>query len=506
MIGSCHPIAADRRCDPRALADCWWGQIRLLGWGDSGADGSRVEAANGLGTVLAHPGRGRSVRGRTLEWVGPGERRAWELPVVVAAREVAGDAVWATLEGAPIVARRRLRGLPAIVCGLDPADVPAAPELGAILRLALLASRPAAAWLDLDGIVALRMDDPGASASVHLDPWSYEKLDPEEWEEIGRLLARSDAVLTIGYTPGWVDDGDAERGELRVGGRRVERRPGDVHPSPLVNYRGRRAPSADCQAEFRAVADLRSRGLCTVEMHGYTHVHPELERWARAPTRHQKLGWYRELGPEVAGTLRRKAGGADPIARGLELFERHFGESPAVLVCPGNACGPESLERAFSLGLEAVAADGLAVRRGGDLEWLPGVRNAEPELHGSRSLGALIPAVACFHDRDLAEGGVDWLHRLLARWRSAGAERFMDLRELTSALGLGLALDRDPDGWRLEVARERGPALRRSFPVLVRAPDRLPAALPAVTPQGPLRLDVEPVAGGVSRVLLPAGI
>jgi hypothetical protein len=506
MIGSGLLIAADGRGARRALADCWWGQSRMLGWGDSAAGGNRTEAANGLGTVLAHPGRGRSVRGRTLEWIGPGERRAWELPVVVAARGVAGDAVWATLEGAPIVARRQLRGLPAIVCGLDPADVPAAPELGAILRLALLASRPAAAWLDLDGIVALRMDDPGASASVHLDPWNYEKLDPEEWEEIGRLLARSDAVLTIGYTPGWVDDGDAERGELRVGGRRVKRRPGDVHPSPLVDYRGRRAPSADCQAEFRAVADLRSRGLCTVEMHGYTHVHPELERWARAPTRHQKLGWYRELGPEVAGTLRRKAGGADPIARGLELFERHFGESPAVLVCPGNACGPESLERAFALGLEAVAADGLAVRRGGDLEWLPGVRNAEPELHGSRSLGALIPAVACFHDRDLAEGGVDWLHRLLARWRSAGAETFMDLRELTSALGLGLALDRDPDGWRLEVARERGPALRRSFPVLVRAPDRLPAALPAVTPQGTLRLDVDPVADGVWRVLLPAGI
>ena len=114
--------------------------------------------------------------------------------------------------------------------------------------------------------------------------------------------------------------------------------------------------------------------------------------------------------------------------------------------------------------------------------------------------------MACFHDRDLAQGGVDWLHRLLARWRSAGADRFIDLRELTSALGLRLALDRDPDGWRLEVARERGPALRRSFPVLVRAPDRLPAALPAATPQGPLRLDVEPVAGGVSRVLLPAGI
>ena len=127
------------------------------------------------------PVRAAAARSAAGRWSGSdrASRRAWELPVVVAARAVAGDAVWATLDGAPIVARRQLRGLPAIVCGLDPADVPAAPELGAILRLALLASRPAAAWLDLEGIVVLRMDDPGASASVQLDPWSYEKLDPE---------------------------------------------------------------------------------------------------------------------------------------------------------------------------------------------------------------------------------------------------------------------------------------------------------------------------------------
>ena len=162
---------------------------------------------------------------------------------------------------------------------------------------------------------------------------------------------------------------------------------------------------------------------------------------------------------------------------------------------------PESLERAFALGLEAVAADGLAVRRGGDLAWLPGVRNAEPDSHGSRSLGALIPAVACFHDRDLAQAGVDWLDRLLARWRSAGADRFIDLRELTSALGLRLALD--PPG-RLAARGRPGtrPGAAATLPGLVRAPDRLPAALAVVTPQGPLRLDVEPVAGSVSRVLL----
>ena len=505
-MSSAPPIAAGPGSDAQALEDCWSDQHRLLGWGDLHVARGRAEAANAPATLLAHPSHGRRAFGRTLEWVGPGARQSWELPGEVAAGEVAGEVVWATLDRAPIIAQRRLRRLPAVVCGFDPADVRSAPELGAVLRLALLATRPAAAWLDLHGIVALRMDDPGASASVHLDRWSYEKLAPGGWEELGRLLTEADARLTIAYTPGWVDDGDAERGELLVGGHPVERVPGRVHPSPSVIYRGRRVPSADCEAEFRAVSELRARALCTVEMHGYTHVHPELERWARAPTRHEKVGWYRELGPEVASTVRRWPPSAHPITRGLELFERHFGELPVLLVCPGNACGPESLERAAALGLEAVAADGLAVRRGESFGWLPGVESGPPDSPASRALATETPAMACFHDRDLALQGIGWLGEVLARWRSAGADRFIDLRELTSALGLRLGLERDPDGWRLEVARERGPALARSFPALVRAPDRLPPEIPGATPQGPLLLRAEPVADGVSRVLLPAGI
>lgn len=505
-MSSAPLIVAGRASDAWRLEDFWSGQYRLLGWGDLQAARRDAEAANGPPTLLAHPARGRPVAGRTLEWIGPGERRSWELPAAVAAREVAGEVVWATLDGAPIVARGRLRGLPAVLCGLDPGDARSAPEPGAVLRLALIGSRPAAAWLDLRGIVALRMDDPGSSASVHLDRWSHEKLEPSGWRELGRLLMQADARLTVAYTPGWVDDGDAERGELRVDGRAVERTPGVVHPSPLVSYRGRQVPSADCEAEFRAIADLRARGLCAVEMHGYTHVHPELERWARAPTRHQKLGWYRELGPEVASTVRRRPLSAHPIARGLELFERHFGEPPSVLVCPGNACGPESLERASALGLEAVAAEGFSVRRGEYFDWLPGVDCGRPESPASRALATQTPAIACFHDRDLALEGIGWLRDVLARWRSAGADRFIDLRELTSAVGLRLGLDREPDGWRLEVVRESGPALRRSFPVLVRAPDRPQPEIPAATPQGPLRLRAEPVAAGVSRVLLPPGV
>jgi hypothetical protein len=502
-------IAAGGEYDAPALAAFWSGQCRLLGWGH----GPARQVANGTragedhrSTVLLHPGSGRIVSGRRLRWIGPGEPRAWELPIPAAARRVAADVTWATLDDIPVVAARWLPEGQTILCGVDPADICATPEIGAVLRRALIASQPAAAWLDLGGTVAVRMDDPGASASVHLDPWSYEKLSASGWEAIGNLLERRDARMTIAYTPGWVDDGDPERGELRVGGRAVERSPGAVHPSPRVRYRGSRAPSADCEAEFRAITALRGRGLCSVELHGYTHVHPELERWARAPSRHEKLGWYRELGPEIATVVADRALSAHPVSLGLELFRRHFDESPSVLVCPGNAWSEDTLDRAHALGLEAVAADGLAVRHGQDFGWIPGLVSRPLEAPSARALAVEAPVVACLHDRDVALGGIDWMNVWLERWRAAGAERFVDLRELTSVLGLTLGLGRDSGGWRLEVARERGPALGRSLPVLVRAHNRLDAEMPVVTPEGPLRLAAEPVSAGISRVLLPAGL
>ena len=141
-------------------------------------------------------------------------------------------------------------------------------------------------------IVALRMDDPGASASVHLDDWSYEKLDPGLWSEVGDVLEREGARMSVGYTPGWVDDGDRSRGELYVDGSPAERVEGRVHPSPLVRYEGITATSADYSAEFAALAALRDRDVVTIDLHGHTHLRPELERWAHSETAHTKFGWY----------------------------------------------------------------------------------------------------------------------------------------------------------------------------------------------------------------------
>src|SRR5262249_25241673 len=147
------------------------------------------------------------------------------------------------------------------------------------------------AWLDLGGTVVLRMDDPGGAQSAYSASWCHARLGEREWDEVGAILRRHEARLSVAYVSGWVDDGDAARGALRVGGREVPRRPGAVHPSPAVCYEDRagHAPGArhDCAAEHRGIERLRAQRLAEVELHGYTHMHPDAARWARSPDRYQ---------------------------------------------------------------------------------------------------------------------------------------------------------------------------------------------------------------------------
>ena len=282
----------------------------------------------------------------------------------------------------------------------------------------------------LGATVALRMDDPGASASVQLDGWAYEKLEPQRWAEVGDVLEAEQARLSVGYTPGWADDGDPARGELLVGGRPVERTGGGVHPSALVSYRGIATTSADCVAELAALLDLARRGLVAIEMHGYTHVRPELERWARSPTAHTKVGWYRELGPEVGGLLADTAPDQRPLALGLELFREHLPDPPQVLLCPGNACAEAVVSDAFAGGFEAVVHRSLVVAPGAGRGPVGEVRNFP--FDNPEALASGFPVVAAFHDRDLALNGPGWLAEKVAAWRAIGAERFVDVATLAA--------------------------------------------------------------------------
>jgi hypothetical protein len=444
--------------------------------------------------------------GRTLAWVGPGTARTWELDRPVTGFSVRGPGpCLATLDGQPVL----VAGAGAeLISGLDPDDADEAPGVRAVLRRGLLAVRASEAWFDLEGVVALRMDDPGASVSVHLDGWSYEKAEPRVWEEVGDFLEREGARMSIGYTPGWVDDGDPGRGELLVDGAAVDRAPGRVYPSWLVEYRGQTTSSGDFTAEFAAMQELRRRGVASIELHGYAHVRPERERWAQAPTAHAKVGWYRELGPEVTGLLASLPYDEHPVSLGHALLSEGLGSAPTALLCPGNACSDEVADHAFGLGLEVVAARSPALPNLGDLSgfvWLREVPDIPLVWPPDEALASGAPLIGSFHDRDVALGGVGWLEDRLREWRGAGARRFVDIAELTSMLGLALELVESDRGWRLRVERVQGPPLPRATPACLRG-TAIPAKLELTSGSGSEAVAAEQIADGLWQVEVPPGV
>lgn len=470
----------------------------------------RLPAGGGPGLIVRRRG-GPTVTGTRLAWTGPGAARAWTLARPLSAHALVlerGEGVWATLDGAPVIAARREGAVVEASLGLDPsATRREASAVTALLKRLLTAGAAApACWLELADTLVLRMDDPGASASVHLRAWSYAKLGEAAWAELTQALWLRGARMTVAYTPGWVDDGDAERGELRVAGRMVSRHPGAVHPSPLVRHLDHtgHAPGrvTDHEAEFRGIQALREAGAGDVELHGHTHLRPDLQGWAAAPDRYEEIAWFREFDDEAEAIIR--AGDRPhPLELGVELIEQHFATVPTTLVCPSQAWTPGTLDRALASGFELVTASGLAIRDGERFCWCAGVPvvfldGADPTL-----LDGELPVIGVLHDREPAVFGTGWVTEHLDRWLAAGARRLVDFRELAALLGLRLRLREGATGWELAARLTRGIRPPRPVEVMLRFPGAVPRELTAVTPRGRHAVRVQELDGGLARTVIP---
>jgi hypothetical protein len=221
------------------------------------------------------------------------------------------------------------------------------------------------AWLDLAGTMVLRMDDPGASQNLHLHGWRYTQLDSHAWTRIGATLQRAEARLSVGYVAGWVDDGDPARGKLELAGAAAARRAGAVHPSPGIRYVAADGSVNDYMAQYRKLLELQHRGLVGIEMHGFTHMHAALDRWAHADDRYDALAWYREFSADAAAARAVTTGEGGPLAEAAAALRRHFGATPTTLIFPGEAFTAASLAAALDLGIELIGSYYLALRRGG---------------------------------------------------------------------------------------------------------------------------------------------
>jgi hypothetical protein len=453
-------------------------------------------------------------RGRTITWLDP------EHSLQVSAAEslsgyelVSSDATpWATLDDAPlVVARRYGRGIIATLA-VHPSEARDLDPVGTALMKSLLtlgAPGPVA-WLDFDDTMVLRMDDPGGAQNVYSRTWNYAKLTRDAWMAIGRDLSTRGARISLAYVSGWVDDGDERRGHLTVDGRQVERHPGTVYPSPLVVYEDLAGHSPgtvnDYRGEFEGIQILRKSGLADVELHGFTHMHPDLQSWLRAPDRFESwpdTAWYREFGKAAVSTLEQLPAADQPLVRARASFRDYFGIVPTTLICPGDQWTDATLERALDLGIQLVGSYYLAIRHQDRFCWTQHV--CAPYLNRPEAawLSSGLPIVGYFHDYEPAREGVSWITTWLDRWREAGARRFIDFRELASAIGLRLTIEQDAAQLKLIVHRADAPAAVRSIPVKVRT-EGPPAKRLEVVINGQIEVvAIEAGSDGVGLVWLP---
>ena len=464
-----------------------------------------------LAGVASAPGT-REVNGAS--WHGPDPARGWHFEGTVAVHDtvVAGDVqTWARGADATrlVMARRAGRGA-VITLAFHPGEArDVSGGVTSLLRHVLVgAAQAPVAWVDWSGTMVLRMDDPGSSQNVFCARWCYPELGAGEWREIGAELARRNAQLSVAYSAGWVDDGDPERGELRLNGKAAQRAAGRVHPSSSVWYRDLRGhrPGAvsDYAGQHRALCELRDSGEVEVELHGYTHMYPAPGVWARAPDRYEAVHWYRELGVNASAAIAAAGSERHPLALGIRALAEQFGVHPTTLVCPGDQWTNPVLEYALGLGIELVSSHYLALRDSNRFCWSTYVCAPYLDEPDSRWFDAGLPVVGYFHDRDLVVHGTSWLRRCLDAWQEAGARRWIDLAELAAILSGTLSLEADSALLRADPAGLCALPRRKPLAVNLRFPDSdVPDRLEVWSGGQPRELDVERLGRHEGRVVLP---
>jgi hypothetical protein len=477
---------------------------------------SRAGAGNGAFAQLAGVvQRPEQMVGRSLRWIGPGPERNWgcrntlEASVLNVSEKTS---TLATLDGSPIIVARQVgRGI-VVTLGFHP-SVARDTDGGAtalLIHLLIWGSLAPVAWLDLEGSLVLRMDDPGGAQNVYNRSWYYPKLRESEWQKISANLKKRNGRLSVGYTIGWVDDGDNTRGLLKVAGRVPNRIPGRVYPSPLVTYldlNGHQPGTYhDYESEFRGIQILRKAGLGDVELHGYTHMHPNSTLWAKAPDRYETTSWYREFGSHTMAAIASRPLTEHPLALGISAFQQYFQVHPTTMINPGDEWTNEVVEFALNLGIQFVSSYYLALRNKNRFCWAQHVCAPYLDEPDSAWFDAGLPVVGYFHDYDLAHKGIDWMSKWLDRWQESGAQKFMDFRELAAAVGRTFFVEDHNGEICLVVKQEGAPQLVRPLRVMVRIPgEKMPSRVSVVfdNREKPISINVERLDHGQGLVTLP---
>lgn len=286
------------------------------------------------------------------------------------------------------------------------------------------------AWVDWSGTMALRMDDPGSSETIHNRMYAtYNKLSRDSWKELGLVLREHKARLSIGYVNGWIDDPSLIGSKLWLAGKEVKTRKLQIYPSPsiVLELHGK---IYNFSEEYQAIKELHKEKLVQIASHGFTHIYPDLEVWDQSADKDTNIQWFREFG-KLAYTSEVKRRGKNHIFRKIkDLFWEFWNQDPMVFIFPGEEFNMQAQKEVLANDWKMVSSYYQAIKFENRLCWSQFL--CAPYLDQIEFSWAKesVPIIGYFHDFDIYKNGVNWFRNLMLEWENRGINRFIDLDTL----------------------------------------------------------------------------
>lgn len=252
---------------------------------------------------------------------------------------------------------------------------------------------------DLRNVLVLRLDDPGAAVKEHLSSWAHAPVGAEGWSALWEAVDGF-GRLSVFCCPGYVrDDGSV------VSSR-------DVLPE-----------------EWASLDEGVRRGLTDFECHGYTHMHPDTERWSRAGDRSNDEDWFRELWPPKQPDEPQ----VHEQEQRLRAWQAATGHDGTSLVAPGERWGLNTLAAARNCGFRLFNSWGICFLDRDVPTWSVGIGSPYLDAPDPALFAEGLPQVGYWHDRDMAVNGPTWIGEQLSAWRDCGVTRTMSFADLAAA-------------------------------------------------------------------------
>jgi hypothetical protein len=221
--------------------------------------------------------------------------------------------------------------------------------------------------------------------------------------------------LSIGYVSGWVDDANEALGQLHQKGVKIKnRKAGSIYPSMDIKYLSKSLKKwYDCETQFKL---LNNQNVFELELHGHTHLSPNIEGWLSSDDKYQEVNWYREFLNTQTFPFSQQSQELQKsiIYNSLTIFSQKNIKKPWVLIPPGNKISYNTMKTALDLGIPMMNDTSVVIDKNG----YPYRCNLIKTLDGSKDeelkgLDSSYATTMMIHDKDIHDYGVDWFEKIV---------------------------------------------------------------------------------------------